>query len=614
MTEKYQLINETLGYQTANDEGNEDPRFLTDGTKNIIIDRFKRFGVRSGYTRLGASNTALTEVRTTKTWNTSTGVELPIRMYDDELEVYLATVDTVVIDAWKRVLAGWSVTEKMRFATWWNATEAIDELLMVIGDDNHYKWNGAVAVVASVTSNSITKDGTKTFGEARFYASGNKTLINVRTGTEFAYTGGEGTLTLTSVTGDPTADGMVAGDILVQKVVTETNEPLVNRNHHTIGVFENQVQFGSESSNEVFVTSNSDTTDTTFSSPRVAGEGFLLTLDSPNKAFASIGKRPFIFSGRNSIFTYEFEQITVSSTLAETVNVRQLDIGVEQGAQSQEVVIPIGDQLAYLSFEPALRIISNPDELEGLRPLTISNPIKPDFDAEDWTNAQGIWHKNRIYLSAPDTNSKVYILEFVQDADGNLRRFWQPPQVLPVKSFSIISGNIYGHSNVVPETYLLFNGFSDTASDDTKLPIESKAISSYRNYENRANLKAFDEYYVEGLIASNVNDLLLTLQYDYGGATQEVTKTINGVDDDITYETLIDSSLGQQPLGQSPLGGAFEETSDLMRFRVIFEVAPEDLHELRVFFETNSEDRRWFILSHGANVRESFNRNITIHK
>jgi len=265
------LAEETLGYVTSPDASNTDFRYLVGGSKNVLIDYQKKVKSRSGYTRLGAANTALTPVRNAWTWDTSTGFKAPMRFYDDELEVYLTTVDGIAINAWTRVRDGWSTTALLRHAFWFDTTENLDLCVMVNSDANLYAWNGAVAVVSSVTSNTITKDGTTTFGQNRFFATGNQTLINVRTGTEFTYTGGETTTTLTGVSGDPTSDGMIAGDILVQKVVTSSNKPASSRNNHTIYGFENQIVVGSEEDEEVYISANDDYTDFTFSAPRLAG-------------------------------------------------------------------------------------------------------------------------------------------------------------------------------------------------------------------------------------------------------------------------------------------------------------------------------------------------------
>ncbi|KKK70879.1 hypothetical protein LCGC14_2919560, partial [marine sediment metagenome] len=207
------------------------------------------------------------------------------------------------------------------------------------------------------------------------------------------------------------------------------------------------------------------------------------------------------------------------------------------------------------------------------------------------------------------------ILEYAETADGGIRRFWQPPQILPIRPFSIIAGALYGHSNAVPETYLLFNGTSDGVFDGIpvadKLPINAKAVLAYRTFGKRENLKNHDEYYVEGNISASTNDLGFTLRYDFGGFTQEILKEIDGTDNTILLESLDATSLGQQPLGTQPLGGSVQEPPSLARFRVYFEIPKEDYHELQEIFESNGVDQIWEVLATGGNVKFSRRRNTT---
>ena len=615
---RYTLIEESFGYTSAPDPTNTDPRNLVVPSQNVLVDYRRKVKSRAGYTRLGAGNIAQTPVRNAWTWNTSTGTELMMRLYDDELEVYLGTVDGTDIDAWTRVLASWSTTEIMRAAGWWDATENIDLLLGVIGDANIYEWNGAVAVVATIPgSTSVAKAGTNTFAQNRFYTTRNKTFICVRTGTEYTYTGGETTTTLTGIA--DTA-GLQAGDILIQKMVTNSNAPAASHANDTIFNFENQIVVGSFDDNEVWISRNTSFTNYTYSSPRVAGEGTLLTLDSPNSGLGALGKILIIFSGKSSIFRVEFTEITVGSILTEVARARKAQTGVNQGAFNPDCIIQIGDSIAYLSHEPAVRLITNPDQLAGLDPRTLSNPIKPDFDAENFTNAFGVWYKNSLIFSSP-INSRLYINEWIEDADGKVRRYWQPPQILPVRAFSIREGLLYGHSNGVPETYNLFaeDTFSDLAynadtATDEKLPIYAIVAFAYRTFGDRANQKTFDEYHVEGEISPQTTDLKVTLNYGFGGYEQSVDRYIDGTNQDILQETLLQTSLAQQPLGQQPLGGSVNAPANTAGFEANLEYAPEDFTKLQAVFSTNELDRYFAIISHGPAVRMSPRRNLLIHK
>lgn len=614
---RYLLSEETFGYTTSPDSSNTDIRYLVAGSMNVLIDFQRKVRTRSGYTRLGVGNTTLTPIRNAWTWDTSNAISRPQRFYDDELEVYLGTIDTVAVNAWTRVKDGWSTTKKLRSATWWDATENIDLQIMVIGDANIYEWSGGIAIVDSVTTVTITKKGTTTFAQNRFYTTRNKTLVCVRTGTEYTYTGGETTTTLTGIA-DTT--GLQAGDILMQKIVTNSNAPASNRTNDLIFGFENQICVGSYSDESIFISRNTAYATFTFSSPRNSGEGAKLTLDDPTRAINSLGKNLLVFSGRSGIFKAQYTEIPIGSTIAETLNIKKLDTGIDQGALNQESVIPIGNALAYLSNEVALRIIESPDDLTGINPKTFSNPIKPDFDAETWTDAFLRWYKNILFISAPAT-SHVYMLNFTENADGELNRFWNPPQMLPVGPMSVIdSGNgplLHGHSNAVPESYLLFDGASDSQYADMetedKLPIHCKAVYAYNDEGDRGDLKNFDEYYVEGEITP-ATDTTLNLNYDFAGSTQYIQKTIEGDDESILEGSLDYNSLGQNPLGQNPLGGLLNPPSDARKFRVVFEIAREDFFQIQAIFESYDVDKYWAITSHGSNATISRRRAINKRK
>lgn len=603
MSKKFSTITETLAYVTAEDSTNTDERNLVAGSRNVIIDQQRKVRTRNGNTRLGASNSTLTPTRNGTKWNTSTSTELMLRAYDDELEVYLGTVDTIELNAFYRVASGFSTTAKPRFTTWYSDTEKLDLLVFVYGNANTYAWSGGVCVVDSVTGTTITKKGTLTFGQARFFTVGNKTLVNVRTGTEYTYTGGESTTTLTGIA-DTT--GIIVGDVLIQKIITNSNSPAANRNNHTVFTYQNQLCVASDDDQLVYISKNTNYTLFTYSSPRLPGEGALLTLDDPAKGFGELEEKLIVFAGKSSIYQAYPKEITVGTTLSETLDVTKFQTGLNESAQSQDVIAQINSTLVYLTHEPAVRELFSTSELQGGgKPRTLSNPIKPDMEAEDWTNACALWHKNAYWLSAP-TYGHVYILEYREDADGKLRRFWQAPQTMFISAFASLEGDLYGHSSVVPETYRIMdpNAFSDVNSNDDKMPILCVAKFAYRNFGDRAILKNFDEYFIEGEISPST-DITHNLYYNYGGYTQQIEKTIEGSNEDILEESLSHVALGQQPLGSNPLGGSVTAPEGSAKFRVIIEVAKEDFFEMQEIFQTDDTDKYWSVIARGVNAQMS---------
>lgn len=608
---RYKVVEETIGYVTAENLTNTDERHLVAGSRNVLIDRQRKVSSRNGNTLLGTRSADTTQCRNGLTWNTSTGTELMLRTYDDELEVYLGTVDGTTLNNFYRVANGFPTTGTPRFTLWYDDTNVEDILLSVWGDTNVYEWNGAVAVVDSVAATTVTKKGTNTFAQNRFYTASNKILVNTRTGTEYTYTGGEDTTTLTGIAD---TSGIQAGDVLVQKIITTSDVVSASRNNHTIFTFENQVLYGSDDDQEVYMSANDDYADFTFSAPRVPGEGTIFTLDDPVSGFGVFPDNLIIFAGKSSIYRAKPEDVTVGSTQAEIFRVRKYNTGLGQSAQNQEVIQNIGDSLIYLSHEPAVRQIYSPDEIQGGKePRTLSNPIKPDFDAEDWSNACAIWYKNAYYLSAP-TNGRVYILEYVEDADGRLRRFWQPPQTMFVRAFVTLDDLLYGHVTS-PNTYRLFNpdAYSDEIDTDEKVPIKCVAKFAYRSFGDRFNYKNFDEFAVEGEISPST-DILMTINYDFGGATQSVERTIEGGDIGILLETLENTSLAQQPLGQEPIGGSVQAPDGTAKFRVIFEMLKIDFVEVQDTYETDDVDKFWSIIARGPNAQISRRQNVGIKR
>lgn len=629
---EFALAKESLGYQTSTDPSNTDKRLLIAGSQNVLVDQQKKVSTRPGYTRLGVANTALTPILNAWRWDASTGSSLTQRNYNGNLQVYVTTVDGVAINAWTQISAIFSTTKKIRPALshvtsgggWFDTTENIDVQVMANGDANLYEWSGGISVAASSTINTLTKTGTKTWAQNRFYTTRNKGFVNARTGVAYTYGGGEGTLTLTGVAPDPTGD-IVAGDVLVQSIVTQSNKPASTHTNDIIFVFLNQIVVGSKVDGLTYLSKITSYIDFAYSTPRVAGEGGLLTLDGPTRAINALGTYLLVFAGQSSIFRANYTQVTVSTTLAETLDVQKFDLGINQGALNHESVVAVGNQLAYLTNDVSLRTIDDVQNLSGVDPKHLSNPVKPDFDAETWDpeNTWGTWYKNVLFYTAGAT-SHTYMLNFDEDANGRTQRYWNPPQILPIGAVTTIDlGDgrgplLYGHSNSVPESYLLFNGYSDgqyaNMDPADKIAIHALARYAYDNAGKSADLKNFDEYNVKGEISPNTKDLVMGLDYDFDGYTQIVQRTIDGTDEDILQGSVTNNSLAQSLLAQQPLGGLLTPPADARRFQVIFEIAKEDYFEVSAQFETNEVDRFWSIIEHGPNVQLSRRKPIHIKK
>ena len=582
----FKITNKFKGYITKPDKTNIEDGILVNGSQNVLFNDGERIVARQGYTLDGASNASLTPVESSYDWDTSTGVERNLRSYDDELEVRILDGTTVT---WTRVLDGWTSVD-FNFATYWDVNEVSDILLFVAGDANVYSWSGGLATLASSTVNTLTKNGTETWAEARFVVAGtdyDKTVtIN---GTTYTYTGGEGTTTLTGVTPDPS--GEAANSDVIQKPTTHTSVPASGVTNDLIEVLNNQVWYGSLTSGNIYVSKINDFNNVTFSALRAPGEGALIRSEAPPTAFITQENSMYISAGKDRWYRDKF---TLSSDQSEEqLTIERLKTTSQEAAISQSAVAKIKNNVVFLNNEPTLDTLGRLENINTPQSKPLSDPIKPDFDVADFTNVHIKYFRNNIYIAIPnDSVLLIYNLE---------KGFWEAPQVFPFRRLSIIGGELYAHSANVPETYKLFDGYNDNEA-----PINAIASFSYQNYGTRTDYKNFDEWFTEGYIQTNT---LLTEKhrYDFEGSTSVIEKKIDGSTSAIIFNLSEDGSLGKKSLGKLTIGGKGSAVTDTVppKFRVIKEMVREDFWEHQIEYSSNGVDQRWELLAYGPNVEVS---------
>lgn len=572
----YDLVKDFTGYINKKDETNTSTRNLVSGSQNVIINDKEKVVSRGGYTLFGAAASGTNAIHSEFVWNTSTGTEIALRAYDDELEIY-----TSDLGAWTRLKNGWTNTA-FDFTTWWDTNEGIDLLIFVAQDANLYEWSGGIAILSSATSNTLTKSGTDTWAEARFLTAGTRSVeIN---GTTYTYTGGEDTTTLTGVTPDPS--GEAADSVVLQTVITQSNKPASGLTSDVIDVLNNQIYVGDLTSREVYISSNTDYTDFTFSATRVPGEGALLTFDGALVGMVPQEDSMYFTTGKDGWFKTVF---TLSDDITkEDVSIQKLKSAPQGAAQSDSLIGKIKNEAVFVSNEPTLDTLGRIESIDTPQSKPLSDPIKLDFDATNFTGGDVKYWKNKVYVSAPnDTKLWIYDIE---------NGYWNPPQLIPVAKMSIFNGALIGHSSVSNESYTLFSGTNDNGA-----PIEYKAKFAYRNHGDRANIKNFDEYFSE-LYMDTGTTMTLTLDYDYKGARGSQEFSIIGSDTDIQFNTVTDASLGKDALGKDGLGSQAETSAVLTKYRHYAVTRPTDYFEYQATYSTETADAQFEILSHGPNV------------
>lgn len=611
-----------LGYRNREDKTNLPPGVLITGSQNVLTQVNGRVGITPGYVLDGAASTALAPILSSFDWEMHTGTVQHLRAgfltsagSDGKLQYrYVNSLGAVT---WRDLLTSQD-SVKFEYADFWNSTNSQAYLLMVNGTTNLFEWSGGVTTYASSTSNTITKQGAETFAEIGFYVTKSPYNITIN-GVDYTATGGFGTDTLTGVTPDPTGAGIVVGDVIHQTPVTIaistfTNGPGSNYIVDGIANLRNQIYLGSVAHNSVYISKVNDYTTYTFTSPvRVVGEGALVTMDGPWRAFSTQEDYMTIFAGLDQIYQTVF---TLSSDLAkEDFAIHRLKTTALQGTQSQDLTSKIKNNTVFVSNEPILNTLGRVDNVVLTPQVSdISFPIVNDMNSYDFTDGSVFFWQNFILVAVPK-NSLIRIYNMTNDVTNQSElqgstHYWEAPLMVAISRFSIIDGDLYGHSYLTSESYKMFTGYNFNGH-----PIDARAVFSYQNFGERAQNKSFNEYYVEGYISPNTT-LNLNMNFELDGFAGSATYPILGTDAQIVLSTGNDNSLGKYPLGSSPLGGDPVQVSNDMppKFREIQTFPRVPFYEYSPSFSSVGIDFNWSVLSFGPAITLTTENNQAITK
>jgi hypothetical protein len=587
------LTKQFLGYESRAEITNSDPAFLVQGSRNMLVDWQGSLVSRKGNTIQGATGSLGEGVRGSFTWRTSRGDVYVLRRHGTKLEVRLSeTTGGSTTYTWHAVASSLSdcgAEVISEFATVWDDTNKIDKLIFPSFVKGITEWSGALIEVASVTTNTITKSGTRTFGSHGFPATG---TISIN-GTTYTYTGGAGTTTLTGVTPDPT--GVVAaGDIGNSLVVTTTSAAPTHPWDSTftidfVGVFRNQLYVGNKKSRVAYASDALSYLN--FTSSTAVGGARMFTLDDTCSGFMATKDSMLIFGQTDMVMMIKF---TVSADQTkELMQIIRLETGSQGGVITSSAKIRIKNAVMYVTKEKTLDTIEFVANIADEQTLPISDIVKRDFDSFDFTDATITYWDRTIVVFIP--MSSIVMLYDVA------RKIWHSPISFANTTIGCASvdedGNLIGHDYYKNESYQLFVGRNDNGD-----PFDTKAIFAYNNFGSRFGIKNFYKYAQDGYISSN-GELVRTLDYNFKGQTQSLSKTFNG-GESFAYQVEDESTFGKTSLGARELAGGPEEAiDDERRFRYIDNIPPVQFYELMVAYSmSNVLDGFWRLVAHGGNI------------
>ena len=606
---KFKLVQGGWQYRNREDRTILPPNTMVEGSQNVLTNTTGTVDSRKGYTLDGATTTVLAGIMASTDWLMHTGEERHLRAgflsstNDGKLQYRYVTSAGVV--SW-RDLESAQTSVNYNFTEYWDTSLVQSRLLWVNGDASITEWSGGVTEIASVCANTLTKSGTETWAEIGFYTSGSHTVVIA--GISYGYTGGHGTTTLTGVTPNPAtaSPAISAGAIVHQLPESTANSAMTSLptiNNAIIGTLRNQVYIGALTNNTAYISKVNNYKDYSFATPRAVGEGALSVLEGPLRAFIPQEDRMYISAGKDLWYQTKF---TLSADLTdEAFEVIRLKTGPLQATQSQGLTAKMKNNVIFVSNEVSINSLGRVENVfaePNIEDLSFS--IVNDIDESTFTNGQVIFWQELMLVSAP-TDSKVFIFNMTNPENS----YWEPPQLLPIGRFSIIDGELYGHSYQTSETYKLFDGYNDNGNF-----IESRVKFAFNSYADRGTLKNFNEMYVEGYISSNTTGTI-EIQYDIDGCATDTEYDIEGSDTAIVCIGSGDNSLGKNPLGKEPLGSQILSNENTPpKFRVIQTFPRTPFYEYQFGFSSNGLDQQWSLLAFGPAVGPAQEQAISIKK
>lgn len=461
-----------------------------------------------------------------------------------------------------------------------------------------------VTNASGVAENNKPLNGSITYvGAAPFQQ--NSFVMN---GVTYSATGGWETNTVVGVLPDPTANDHTTNSIIYQTPIISGNGGIQglasfpnNFSCDLIANLRNQIYVGSLTNNTFYVSKTNNYRDFGYSTPvRGVGQGAAVTLDGRTTAFVPQEDYMTIFAGKDQIYQTDF---TLSADLTnESFQVLRLKTTAGQGTQSQGLTTKIANDVAYVSNEPIVNTLGRVDNVVLTPQITdISYSIVNDINNYNFADGSACYFQKYLFVAVPK-EGLVRIYNMTNDtvqSNGQVigNYYWEAPQLLPISCFSIIDGELYGHSYQTSESYKLFSGWSDN-----KHPIEAIAAFSYQSFGTRDNSKSGNSCYVEGYINPNTT-LMGTINYDYNAVSGTAIFEISGTDTRIVSSITDDSSLGKKSLGKAGLGqDSFQDPTAMPpKFRVFKTFPRTPFYEESTVFSSAGKDYQWSILSFGIN-------------
>lgn len=644
----FKLIDNFLGYNSSGDKTTIDPRYMIRGSKNVYKKLSGTLASREGLKRRGSQDSTNAGVKSSFEWTTSIGTFRALRICNGKLEVEsdIASSGTYVWYELKETstLASLAGTyTRFDFATWWDADDNSDRLIMVRGDSKLLYWSGAMALVDSTTATTITKQGTETWAESGFAITLTAEKKIIIDGKEVTYTGGTNTTTLTGCTiSSGSVTDLTSGMVAIQSVLSKAGGADSDMFPSTfkadfIKVIENQLVVFSYTSRNVYIGASSTAggvlgfLNFTNSGSLIPGDPDTITLDSVPTAVGEKDGKMIVFGGTSDMYviTPNFNLPVSFDNEYVTWKVEKKVLPTLNAAQGNEFVGNFNDYLVWLDQNNQLRALGGFTNESIVKPVSLSVQVQQELIEDDFTGGHLKVVNDTIHITAPNNGRDwMYQIRDKVNEDGSVssEKIWQPPQIRGIQRFAVIDGVLHGHSNVNPQIFQVENtnqwfddGFLDGNNEPEEIPYTSVIRFPYRSHEKPQGLLKPDMIFVEGYMPQGV-ELGCKIYFNYQGAAGTRDLVVSNDTREATFfsgtkpPSMGDSSSGDNPFGD----GILEETSDqdlVPKFKAILNIPQaKDCFEYSLEVYCTEEDGRFELLRIGTNASLASQNAVSLRK
>ena len=585
---KWVLFEKFSGYNTKSDPQKIDPGANPVG-QNTYINDGDRISTRDfGYEIFPAGideNVSGTPVTSLYTFRLRNGTNIMLRSYDTKLEYY-----SDKIGQWEQLKDGFTANQKFGFADHNTNLDQTSYVYFCNAVENYQRWTGNIA---ELTSNVVAGTTTLNVDTTTLWPSTGTTTY---CGVTVAYTSKTTTtLAIASSTIDCASGRGVAQAPQEYPAAPKGNILMVmNTRMFVSGV--------ASSTQALFYSKIADATDFTFTSPRTAGDGGIINMPEGGGGITGLAQDEgalYAFK-RNMIKSVIFS--TDENDLPTIKPVKPYDNKSQTvGAVSSKAIFAGGNGIFFITPNNEIMHLARLEYIDYPQVKPISDSIKPTVDTIDFSNASGIYWKNKAYFSVKQNSNSVQndvILVYDTTRDS-----WESPIIgINVNDWTISKfaelEDLYFGSSFSLDVYKINNQPLDNGYGFS---------ANWRSREETFGLpwsqKTADNFYIEGYIDDNTQ-ITVSVLLDEDGFTQKYSKTYTGNESNnkFRYNSIAYNLFGFNPFGYERFGSNPDFTTK-KKFRMYIPLRRVPFYSAQVEIASDGESQKWEVLQYAFHVQ-----------